>query len=135
MLSLLAFIKVDTHKTQRQLYEVAEADADPTKPVKCPRFMRLSLKAESRVSDNLTDDFRGDVLSQFYERDGSRRKNDLKFGIEVSDSGKMHGLINRSLAKTNWREIGVIEFDEAVASHNGDFVIHFHHPKWRTEYE
>jgi hypothetical protein len=24
-------------------------------------------------------------------------------------------------------------FDNAVASYNGDFVIHFHHPTWRRD--
>jgi hypothetical protein len=24
-------------------------------------------------------------------------------------------------------------FDEVVASYNGDFVIHFHHPPWRND--
>jgi hypothetical protein len=33
----------------------------------------------------------------------------------------------------NWRRIGEITFDEAVASYNGDFVIHFNHPTWRDD--
>jgi len=33
----------------------------------------------------------------------------------------------------NWRKIGTLAFDEAVASYNGDFVIHFTHPTWRDD--
>jgi hypothetical protein len=31
----------------------------------------------------------------------------------------------------NWRNIGKLTFDNAVASYNGDFVVHFNHPTWR----
>jgi hypothetical protein len=34
---------------------------------------------------------------------------------------------------SNWREIGKITFDDAVASYNGDFVVHFNHPPWRED--
>ena len=33
----------------------------------------------------------------------------------------------------NWQRIGRIVFDRAVASHNGDAVIHFSHPTWRDD--
>ena len=33
----------------------------------------------------------------------------------------------------NWRRIGTLTFDNGVASYNGDFVIHFHHPGWRSD--
>jgi len=29
--------------------------------------------------------------------------------------------------------IGTLVFDHAVASYNGDFVIHFNHPTWRAD--
>lgn len=34
---------------------------------------------------------------------------------------------------TNWKRIGKITFDSAVASYNTDNVIHFHHPRWRED--
>ena len=34
---------------------------------------------------------------------------------------------------SNWRPIGELVFDNAVASHNGDAVLHFNHPTWRTD--
>lgn len=134
MLSLVAFKGVDSHKTERQLYEIAEAGEDTMRDgwmTKCPRYMRLSLTS-SAVS-NPTEDFRDDVLAQIYDRGNAVPQRRLVFRIEVSDSGKIHGLINKRLVGARWNEIGEIDFTEAVASHNGDFVIHFHHPKWRDE--
>jgi hypothetical protein len=32
-----------------------------------------------------------------------------------------------------WRPIGRLVFDNAVISYNGDHVIHFSHPIWRTD--
>jgi hypothetical protein len=34
---------------------------------------------------------------------------------------------------TGWKRIGRLVFREAVASYNGDFVLHFHHPVWRDD--
>jgi len=50
----------------------------------------------------------------------------------VTDDGATRGpnfLQRRSFA--NWKRIGHLTFDSAVASYNGDFVIHFTHPTWR----
>lgn len=33
----------------------------------------------------------------------------------------------------SWRRIGRLIFDDAVVSYNGDFVIHFNHPTWRSD--
>ncbi len=33
----------------------------------------------------------------------------------------------------NWRRIGKLTFDSAVASYNGDHVFHFNHPGWRDD--
>ena len=37
------------------------------------------------------------------------------------------------LTGQHWTPIGQIVFDDAAASYNGDFVIHFHHPVWRKD--
>gem|GEM_PF-257083 len=134
MLSLLAFRTVDSHKTERQLYEIAEAGTGPTPDgtaTNCPRYMQLSIVSPQVVSDGSTSDFREDILAQMYKRGDSALIQPLVFKIEVSKTGRMKGIFNRTLVETSWDEIGVIEFTEAVASYNGDFVIHFHHPKWR----
>jgi hypothetical protein len=54
--------------------------------------------------------------------------------IEVTDEGTTRiglGFLRRTFK--NWRRIGKITFDNAVASYNGDFVIHFNHPGWRDD--
>jgi hypothetical protein len=33
----------------------------------------------------------------------------------------------------NWRPIGRLIFDNAVVSYNGDSVVHFNHPTWRSD--
>jgi hypothetical protein len=52
----------------------------------------------------------------------------------VTDEGKTHGSpfrVRRTFA--GWTRIGELVFDNAVASYNGDAVIHFTHPTWRTD--
>jgi hypothetical protein len=73
-------------------------------------------------------------MTQIYERGDPAPKRTLTFHIEVTDEGETHGLaaLERRTFK-NWRRIGTIAFQEAVASYNGDFVIHFHHPTWRDD--
>jgi hypothetical protein len=34
---------------------------------------------------------------------------------------------------SGWQRIGKLVFDNAVASYNGDFVLHFNHPTWRED--
>lgn len=136
ILSLLAFRGVDTHPSERQLYEIAEAGEDTSSAAwktRCPNYMQLTIKSEAVTSDSSTDDFRDDVLTQIYDRGEFEALRKLVFKIEVSDTGAVEGWINKSLAGATWNEIGEIELTEAVASYNGDFVIHFHHPRWRGD--
>ena len=52
----------------------------------------------------------------------------------TGDDGETHGLpVRERRTFRNWRHIGKIVFQDAVASYNGDFVIHFHHPTWRDD--
>ena len=61
-----------------------------------------------------------------------RRK--LVFNIEVTDESSRHGPgLAQRRTFTNWRQIGALTFDNAVVSYNGDFVIHFNHPTWRSD--
>ena len=55
--------------------------------------------------------------------------------MEVTDEARFGGFTDayRRVTFKNWRRIGRLTFDSAVASYNGDFVIHFHHPRWRTD--
>ena len=56
----------------------------------------------------------------------------MDFDIFVSDKGRRKGFTGlRRVTVTDWQRIGTLRFTEAVASYNGDHVIHFHHPGWR----
>jgi hypothetical protein len=50
---------------------------------------------------------------------------------EVRDAIVAHPYQRRSFA--NWRRIGRLTLNEAIASYNGDFVLHFTHPTWRDD--
>jgi hypothetical protein len=133
------FNRADTRNSERQLYEIAEltkAGEPPITQPNCPRFMQLVINKElspkiSGADD--TADFRDEILAQIYDRGVAGTKRKLVFDIEVSNDGEVKGLINKGIQGANWIKIGTLTCEEAAASHNGDFVIHFHHPKWRLD--
>jgi hypothetical protein len=124
----------DTRATERQLYEIAELGKPAVQPTYCPQFMRLTVSEETPRSHGLGIDFRDEILNILYDLDDpfpSGRR--LIFDIAVSDTGKKHRFAGIEwLTGQHWTRIGSIAFAEAVASYNGDFVIHFHHPPWRN---
>jgi hypothetical protein len=123
----------DREPKVRQLYEIAELGKPAAEPTRCPEFMRLTVDPPT-VPDTREDlDFRDEVLGRIYDRGEPRPKRELIFHIEVSDSGTSKGLLALRRTITDWRRIGRIVFNEAVASYNGDFVVHFHHPPWRND--
>jgi len=79
-------------------------------------------------------DFRDEIMAQIFDKGDPKPKRTLTFNIEVTDEGSTRGLpaFERRTFK-NWRRIGRIVFDNAVASYNGDFVVHFSHPTWRND--
>jgi hypothetical protein len=101
----------------------------------CTQYMRLRVISDRVGGDDDTADFRDEVLAQIYDRGDPTPKRELEFEIAVTDRGRFAGLLQRRLVvnEGDWTPIGKIVFKEAVASHNGDFVIHFHHPKWRSD--
>ena len=70
---------------------------------------------------------------RFFDRGDPTPKRTLTLCIEVTDEGSTRGTaaFQRRTFK-NWRHIGKLTFDNAVASYNGDFVVHFNHPTWRA---
>jgi hypothetical protein len=61
-------------------------------------------------------------------------KRTLTFTIEVTDEGETTGTpfrVRRTFG--TWRRIGVLVFDNAVMSYNGDAVVHYTHPTWRRD--
>ena len=79
-------------------------------------------------------DFRDEIMRQIFDSGDPRPKRTLRFDIEVTDDGETRGpAFSQRRSFTGWRRIGALTFDNAVASYNGDFVLHFHHPTWRRD--
>ena len=128
----LVFTLSDKQKAIRQLYPIAELGKPADQPTKSPEFMRLVVHPDQpRVSGDQLD-FRDEILAQIYDKGESQPKRTLTFNIEVSDQGHTTGFFVKHNNIENWKRIGHIVFNEAVASYNGDFVVHFHHPPWRN---
>jgi hypothetical protein len=126
-------LRADKRPTFRQLYPIAELGKPDQEPTNAPKFMRLRVAPEQPpvYGDDL--DFRDEVLAHLYDKGDRAPKRTLTFNIEVSDTGKTKGLLVQRRIIRNWKRIGRIVFREAVASYNGDFVLHFHHPPWRND--
>ncbi len=130
------FGRADNRNSERQLYEVAELGKPDNVPTKCPRFMQLTINKEASPKVGGGDenaDFRDEILAHIYDRGVAKATRKLVFNIEVSDVGEVTGKINKGVTGAEWINIGSITFDEAAASPGGDFIIHFHHPKWRLD--
>jgi hypothetical protein len=133
LLTGIVFQLADKQPAQRQLYEIAELGKPAGEPTKTPEFLRLLIDPNQRRVEGRDVDFRDEILAQIYDREDSEPKRELVFHVEVSDEGSTFGPpLHQRRAIKNWRRIGRLVFKEAVASYNGDFVVHFHHPPWRT---
>ena len=134
LVEAIFFGKIDKEPTQRQLYQIAELGKPESEPTRAPTFMRLLVDpAQPRIPGEELD-FRDEIMAQIFDRGDLVAKRTLTFHIEVTDEGSTRGpnfWQRRSFA--NWRRIGRLIFDNAVASYNGDFVIHFTHPTWRDD--
>ncbi len=128
------FGRVDKNPSIRQLYEIAELGKPKDEPTHAPTFMRLVPVPGQRKIPGEALDFRDEIMAQIYDPGAPAPKRTLTFAIEVTDEGETHGLpIFERRTFRNWRQVGTITFDRAVASYNGDFVVHFHHPGWRDD--
>jgi hypothetical protein len=130
----LVFQRVDKEPAQRQLYQVAELGKPANEPTRAPRFMRLLVASDQPKIEGDGLDFRDEVMAQIFDRGDATPKRTLRFDIEVTDEGSTHGPgVYQNVTFNNWRRIGRLTFDNAVATYNGDFVIHFNHPTWRND--
>jgi hypothetical protein len=130
----LVLNKADKKGTIRQLYQIAELGKPAQEPTRAPTFIRLLVAPQQPRIEGRGLDFRDEIMAQIYDPDVAAPQRTLTFHIEVTDEGETHGLpIFQRRTFKNWRRIGEITFDEAVASYNGDFVIHFNHPTWRDD--
>ena len=96
--------------------------------------MRLLVAKEQPRISGADLDFRDEIMAQLFDKGDPLPKRTLTFTIDVTDEGQTTGPAFRERRTfANWRRIGTIVFDNAVASYNGDSVIHFNHPTWRTD--
>ena len=130
----IVFTLIDKQAGVRQLHSIAELGKPLDEPTRAPEFMRLLVASSQPRIEGEKLDLRDEVLGQIFDKGDPVPKRKLIFHIEVTDEG-MASLGLRSLKRTfkNWRRIGQLTFDNAAASYNGDFVIHFSHPGWRDD--
>ena len=128
------FGKVDKEPTIRQLYPVAELGKPAGEPTRTPEFMRLLVAPDQPRITGEGLDFRDEIMAQIFDRGDPAPRRTLTFNVEVTDDGETSGppVLQRRTFR-NWRSIGVLTFDNAVVSYNGDSVIHFNHPTWRDD--
>jgi hypothetical protein len=128
------FNLVDRKPTIRQLYQIAELGKPTNEQTWTPTFMRLMVTSDQPRIQGEDLDFRDEIMAQLYDPGTAEPKRFLKFRIEVTDDAETRGpMVFQRRSFTNWRQIGEITFDRAVASYNGDFVLHFNHPTWRDD--
>jgi hypothetical protein len=128
------FRRVDQEPTIRQVYQIAELGKPASEPTRAPAFMQLLLAPGHRVIPGDDLDYRDELMAHIFDPGDPVPRRVLTFTINVTDDGTTHGTpfrVRRTFA--NWRQIGVLAFDNAVASYNGDAVIHFTHPTWRRD--
>ncbi len=135
LLTGLVLLRSDRQPTARQLYPIAELGKPADVKTNAPAFMRLQVSQEQPVISEKGLDFREEILALIYDKGDPIPKRKLTFTIEVSDTGSSKGFLvqRQNVEESSWRKIGKLEFQEAVASYNGDFVFHAHHPPWRND--
>jgi hypothetical protein len=118
----------------RQVYQIAELGKPAGVPTRAPEFMQFVVAPEQPVIEGDALDFRDEIMAQIYDPGDPAPKRKLRFLIQTSDTGVTKGIpVKEHREITNWRTIGSLTFNEAVASFNGDRVIHFNHPPWRED--
>ncbi len=134
MASGVAFKRAETQPTIRQVYEIAELGLPAGQPTRAPEFLQLSVVPEQPFIPGQALDFRDEIMAQIYDRGDPQPKRPIVFRIETTDEGVTRGSALKERREfENWRQVGTITFNAAVASYNGDHVLHFHHPEWRKD--
>ena len=96
--------------------------------------MRLRVASAQPKIAGAEIDFRDEIMGQIFDKGDPFPKRTLTYTIELTDDGETTGPASRERRTfKNWRTVGSLVFDQAVASYNGDHVIHFSHPTWRND--
>lgn len=134
LLSGVVFLVADREPTFRQVYQIAELGKPAGEPTRAPEFMRLRVASDQPRIEGEGLDLRDEVLAQIYDPADPAPKRTLTFDVEVSDDGSTKGIPGFEVRTIrHWRRLGRLVFHEAVASYNGDFVVHFQHAPWRED--
>ena len=133
LLCFVLFKLVDLEPTIRQLHQIAELGEPEGAEIRAPGFMRLRIgEGHPRIEgDGL--DLRDEIMALLYDRGDPKPKRKLVYDIDVTDDFVDHGLLAKRREFSNWRRVGRLTFDEATISYNGDHVLHFTHPGWRSD--
>jgi hypothetical protein len=126
------FVPLDKVPDIRQLYEIAELGKPESEPTRTPRYMLLKMAPGQPRIEGAKLDFRDEVYAHLFKLGDAEPTGPIVFDLSVSNTGKRRGIPGFLRVKvTDWQRIGRVTITEAVASYNGDHVIHFHHPGWR----
>jgi hypothetical protein len=113
----LVFTVIDRKGSMRQIYEIAELGKASDEPTRSPEFMRLIVASDQPRIEGENLDFRDEVMGQIFDKGDPLPKRKLTFHIEVTDEGTTHfGFAALRRSFKNWRRIGTLSFDNAVAS-------------------
>jgi hypothetical protein len=130
----IVFTLVDKRNSERQLHQIAELGKPQGEPTWTPRVMRLSVAPSQPRIEGDELDFRNEILGQIFDPGDPEPKRRLAFDIDATDELNEFGALGFARRKyANWRRLGSVTFDNAVASYNGDHVIHFNHPGWLND--
>jgi hypothetical protein len=134
LLTALVLNIAEKKPTIRQVYPIAELGKPPAEPTRAPEFMQITVASGQPVIPGDDLDFRDEIMAHLYDPGDPAPKRKLVFDVETSDTGTTHGLpIKERRDIDNWKKIGTMTFDTAVASFNGDHVFHVNHPAWRED--
>lgn len=133
MVCFVVFTLVDRESTIRQLHQIAELGKPADEQTSAPKCMRLTLADGHRRIEGERLDLRDEIMGMIYDRGDPDPKRKLVFNIDVTDDFEDRGHLSKTRIFSNWRRIGRLTFDEATISYNGDHVLHFTHPGWRTD--
>jgi hypothetical protein len=126
------FLPLDKVADVRQNHEVAELGKPANVQTTTPEHMMMKMAAGQRRIEGVSLDFRDEMYAHLFKPGDQEPTGAMDFDLFVSDTGTRRGFPGfRRVTVSNWQRIGTVRFTEAVASYNGDHVIHFHHPGWR----
>lgn len=130
----IIFPQLDKVGDSRQVFEMAELGKPPEVNTNAPEHLLIKMAPDQRRMEGRELDFRDEIYGHIFNPGDAEPSGAMEFDISVSSYGRRLGIRGLSRVEVeDWQRIGRLRFTEAVASYNGDHVIHFHHPGWRDD--